>query len=86
MAVAQEEKSLEDLAKIYRRFRPQPKFLVLADIGSKQTRVYDRVSVFLIDKQGKIAQIFDALVHFRPPWNAVLAELKALEARQRAGQ
>ncbi len=82
MVVAQEEKTLEDLGKIHKRFKPTPKFPVLADIGYKQTKDYDRVSMYLIDKQGRVAQVFDSLVHYRPPWNVVLAELRALHARQ----
>lgn len=84
IAVAQEEKSLKDSGKIYKKFKPSPKFALVADIGRKQTERYDRVTVYLIDKQGKIAQIFEAMTHFRPPWDAVLAELRALEARQNA--
>ncbi len=82
MAIAQEEKTLGDLGKINKRFKPTPKFPVLADIGYTQTKGYDRVSMYLIDKQGRVAQVFDSLIHFRPPWNAVLAELRALHARQ----
>ena len=82
IAVAQEEKSLQDLGKIYTNFRPRPRFPLVADIGYKKTAAYDRVSAYLIDKQGKVAQVFDSMVHFRPPLTALLHEVRALQARQ----
>lgn len=82
IAVAQEEKSLQDLGKIYTHFRPRPRFPLVADIGHRRTTAYDRVSAYLIDKQGKVAQVFDSMVHFRPPLTAVLEEIRALQARQ----
>ncbi len=81
IAVAQEEKNLQDLGKIHGKFKPRPKFALLADIGRKQTSKYDKVTVYLIDKKSTVAQVFDATVRTRPPWDAVLAELRALQSK-----
>ena len=56
-----------------------PEFPMVVDLDQQQTKQYDRVTVYLIDKQGFVAQIFDGMLHGRPPWDAVLAEVRVLE-------
>lgn len=78
IAISQEDKDLESHARFLDHFDGKPKFDVVADIGREQTKLYDRTTTYLIDKTGKVRQVFPMTIHHRANWSAVLAELDAL--------
>ena len=75
IAVAQEDKDIKSHGKIYNRFKPAPWFDIVADINRAQTSAYKRTTAYLIDKQGRVRQIFPMLIHNRPSWRAILNEI-----------
>lgn len=75
VAVAQEDETLEQHARMLTSFEGGPRFPVVADIGHRGTRPYDRTSAYLIDTRGKVRQVFPMLIHSRPTWRAILDEL-----------
>ena len=78
IAIAQEDKDLESHGKFLSRFGDDRPFEIVADIGRRLTKKYDRVTTYLIDKQGIVRQVFPAMIHMRPSWHAVLNEMDAL--------
>jgi alkyl hydroperoxide reductase subunit AhpC len=72
IAVAQEDKDVSSHAKMVKKFEPEPRFEIGVDIGHEATKPYDHTTVYLIDKQGKVREIFPTLTHSRPNWKAVL--------------
>ena len=75
IAVAQEDKDLKSHGKMYNRFKPAPWFDIVADIDRAQTKAYKRTTAYLIDKKGKVRQVFPMLIHNRPSWRAILNEI-----------
>ena len=43
---------------------------------------YDRTTAYLIDEHGMVRQVFPMLIHFRPSWEAILGEVRALAAEE----
>ena len=82
IAVAQEDKDLKKHGRILKNFKPSPLFDIVADIGRKKTKRYDRTTAYLIDKQGTVRQVFPTLIHSRPSWQAMLHELDAMLAAE----
>ncbi len=80
IAVAQEDKDMDSHRGILRNFKPDRGFQIAPDIGRRKTRAYDRTTAYLIDKQGIVRQIFPMLIHSRPSWKAILAEVDKLTA------
>lgn len=78
IAIAQEDKDLKSHGQFLSRFGSDRPFDIVADIGRKLTKKYDRVTTYLIDKEGIVRQIFPAMIHMRPSWQAVLNEIDAL--------
>lgn len=78
IAIAQEDKDLKSHGQFLSRFGSDRSFDIVADIGRKLTKKYDRVTTYLIDKEGIVRQIFPAMIHMRPSWQAVLNEIDAL--------
>ena len=80
VAIAPEDESVEDFAGFYSSgFDPAPRFDAAVDVGRKATRAYDRTTAYLIDKQGKVREIFPMLVRFRATWDAILTEIDELD-------
>ena len=75
IAVAQEDKDLESHGKFLSHFNPAPPFDIVADVSRRNTKKYDRTTVYLIDKEGVVRQVFPMLIHHRASWRAVLHEL-----------
>ncbi len=72
VAIAQEDKDLESHGKILKKIRASdPQFIIAADIGHTTTTAFDRTSVYLIDKDGVVRQIFPMLIHERASWEPV---------------
>lgn len=80
IAVSQEDKDLASAAKFLDHFDGKPKFQIVADIGRKATPRYDHTTTYVIDKDGKVRQIFPGIVHARANWLAVLDEVQLIRA------
>lgn len=78
IAVAQEDDNMADHGKMLKSLEATPRFHVVADLGRKKTKSYDRTTAYLINKQGIVRQIFPMLIHARPTWNAILGEVAKL--------
>jgi len=61
-------------------FKRPPRFAIAADLGRKDTAAYDRITSYLIDKQGIVRQVFPMLIHHRASWKAILAEVDRLNS------
>lgn len=81
IAVAQEDVDLEKHGNILTKFGGEPKFQIGADIGREETKKYDRTTAYLIDKEGRVRQVFPMLIHHRPSWKAILNEMDRLEIK-----
>ncbi len=81
IAIAQEDTDLESHGKIYNRFKPAPRFDIVADVNRAQTQAYKRTTAYLIDKKGIVRQVFPMLIHHRPSWRAILNEIDRISAR-----
>ena len=78
VAIAQEDETLSDHAKMLASFEGGPRFPVVADLGYEGSKPYDRTSAYLIDTRGKVRQVFPMLIHSRPTWRAILDEMDRL--------
>ena len=78
IAVAQEDKDLKQHGQMAARIKPKPRFEIVADLDRVDTTRYDRTTAYLIDKTGRVRQIFPMLIHSRPSWQAVLSEIDRL--------
>ena len=78
IAIAQEDKDRDSHEKILKNFKPDRPFRIAPDFGRRKTKPYDRTTAYLIDKQGIVRQVFPMLIHSRPTWKAILAELDKL--------
>lgn len=80
IAVAQEDEDLDSHAKFLKHFDGKPAFEIVADLGHKQTKGYEPTTAYLIDKQGKVREIFPMMVRHRASWGAILREVDRLNA------
>lgn len=78
IAIAQEDTTLADHGKMVASFAGGPNFPLVADLNGRRTPAYDRVSATLIDKGGKVRQIFPMTIRSRPSWKAILGEVAKL--------
>ena len=79
ISVAQEDKDLESHGKMLKRIRvSDPQFIIAADIGHKTSTAFDRTSVYLIDADGVVREIFPMLIRQRASWEPVLRAMDAL--------
>jgi hypothetical protein len=83
VAIAQEDKSLEEHGRILKKLK-EPPFDVVADLNREITTTYDRTTAYLIDKEGVVRQVFPMLIHARPSWDAIVGEIETLVAEQKA--
>jgi peroxiredoxin len=75
IAIAQEDTDLDKHAQMAAKIKPKPRFEIVADLNRAKTGAYDRITAYLIDKNGRVRQIFPMLVRTRPSWEAVLNEI-----------
>ena len=80
IAIAQEDESLENHAKILPKLGQDLPFEVVADLNREATEAYDRTTTYLIDMDGTVREIFPALIHMRPTWFSVLHRLEEIQA------
>ena len=73
IAIAQEDTELEAFAKMPGRLGDR--LPILADLNRAQTPFLDRTTAYLIDKEGIVRQIFPMIIHARPSWDVVIAEM-----------
>jgi hypothetical protein len=79
--VAQEDETLEQHAALPRGLGELP-FDVVADLNRAETQAWDRVTAYLIDRDGVVRQIFPMTLRQRPSWKAILREVDVLNAAQ----
>lgn len=82
MAVAQEDETLEEhgeLPAALGRETPVP-FDIVADLGGERTQRWDRITTYLIDRDGIVRQVFPTMIRQRPSWKAILREVDVLNA------
>ena len=83
MAIAQEDKTLEEHGRMPDRF-PERRFEIVADLERELSTSYDRTTAYLIDRNGVVQQIFPMTIHARPSWDIILAEVRRLVGPERA--
>lgn len=82
MAIANEDTSEEDFVKIFPKLGRKPYSIhVGGDIGYDQTRAYDRVHLYYINKQGIVDQVFPMEIYSRAPWWAILNEIDRIQGK-----
>jgi hypothetical protein len=81
VAVAQEDETLEDFAGMPRALG-NPPFDVVADLKGEKTARWDRITTYLIDRDGIVRQVFPTMIRQRPSWKAILREVDVLNAAQ----
>ena len=79
VAVAQEDKDLESHGKFRSKFKPEPRFEIVADLDRAVTTGYERTTTYLIDREGVVRQIFPNLIRHRASWDAILREVRKIE-------
>jgi len=75
VAVAQEDDDLAKHARFLTSFKPAPRFDVVADLNREVTTRWDRATIYVIDAQGVVSQVFPQLIHHRAGWSAILADI-----------
>lgn len=78
IAIAQEDTDLSKHGKILSKFKPEPRFEVVADIDRAKTTRYDRTTTYYIDSAGVVQQVFPQLIHHRASWISLLHEIDRL--------
>ena len=87
VALSQEDQSLEPYGPFLARFGDDgPRFEIVCDLGREETPAYDRTTAYLIDKAGRVREIFPMIIHARPSWKIVLREVLELRAAQEGGR
>ena len=81
-AIAQEDTDLESFAAMPKRFTDR--FPILCDVDRQVTEAFDRTTAYLIDKRGVVREVFPMIIHARPSWKVMLAELERVEAEAAA--
>ena len=80
VAVAQEDESLEEFARMQASgFEGGPRFELVCDANRARTGMFDRTTAYLIDREGIVRQVFPMTLRHRPAWEALLAEVDELE-------
>ena len=80
IAVAQEDSDLKSHGRFLEKFPSPPPFDIVADVGRKKTKAYDRTTAYLIDKKGIVRQIFPMLIHHRASWQAMRGEIDGINS------
>lgn len=81
IAVSQEDETLVDHARMADlALDSAPRFVLVADLSRERALEYDRTTAYLIDKKGKVRQIFPMIIHARPSWEIILKEVDRLQA------
>jgi len=82
VAVSQEDKDLVSHGKFLTQFKSQPPFEIVADLNREKTPSFDRITTYLIDKNGVVRQVFPNLIHHRASSLAVLREVQRIERNE----
>ncbi len=77
VAISQEDTDLEKHAQFLQGLEER-RFEIVADLGRSATEAYDRTTAYLIDREGVVRQVFPMLIHTRPDWGAITAEIDRL--------
>ena len=74
--VAQEDDDLAKHARMFSSFDPAPRFDVVADLERQVTTRWDRATIYAIDAEGVVQQVFPQLLHYRASWGAIAVDLR----------
>lgn len=83
LALDQEDESLEGTLQLVDRLGEIP-FDLVTDVGRKATPRYDRVTTYLLDREGRVLEIFPSHPQVWMPWDAVLQRIELERATTRA--
>lgn len=81
VAIAQEDKTLEDFAKAASRF--DGSFSLVADLNREQTKFIDRTTAYLVDKKGVVREIFPMTIRARPSWKVIIGEVQKMNGAKK---
>lgn len=79
LALNQEDDSEEETLQLAERLGEIP-FELATDLGRARTQRYERVTTYLLDREGRVLEIFPTHPEVWMPWDAVLERI----ARERA--
>lgn len=65
VALSQEDPNLEVAPGILAGLDPLPTYPILVDIDGKATPTIDRTTVYLVDRSGRVEQVFPMMTHMR---------------------
>ena len=77
---SQEDTDLASFAKMSKTIGPERAFPLLADLERKETPEYDRTTVYSVDAEGIVRQVFPMIIHGRVSWRTILDEVDRLSA------
>lgn len=75
LAIANEESWYHENQKLDEHLEGDRRFHNAVDFNYKLSYTFEREAAYLIDKRGKIAQVFPMEVYERAPWWSVLNEI-----------
>ena len=83
VALSQEDKSLDVYDAFLARFGDGgPPFELVCDLDRGVTGRWDRTTAYLIDRRGRVREIFPMIIHARPSWDIILREVERLVASE----
>jgi len=81
LAISQEDKDLDSAKRFLKHFKKTPPFDILADFDKEKTPRYEHTTIYYIDKEGVVQQVFPMLIHMRPNWGSILREIDRLQGK-----
>ncbi len=96
VAVAKEDESLDDHAKMIAKLGAKPPFELVADLATQRPGKSgetgrhlpeaDLITGYLIDETGKVAQVFPMCTQYRGSWRAILSSLDAQPTTEQSSE
>ena len=75
LALDQEDESLDETLSLVERLGEIP-FELATDLGRARTERYERVTTYLLDREGRVLEIFPTHPEVWMPWDAVLERIE----------
>jgi hypothetical protein len=75
LALDQEDDSLDRTLALVERLGEIP-FELATDLGRVRTQRYERVTTYLLDREGRVLEIFPSHPEAWMPWDAVLERIE----------
>lgn len=57
----------------------QPPYELVTDPGRRRSQALDWMTVYLVDAQGRVREVFPTRFGLAPPWDAVLRRIDQLQ-------